>query len=117
MYYLGLDVGGTKIAAVVIDASGNERGHRTKTIKDNPIWPELETTLKAHGAHRYAIWLDPGRHLLFASVEIESEARWNAIAGTEVCKRWWKHMREVMPVNTDDSPVSVELKPVFYYAD
>ncbi|CCK12937.1 L-rhamnose mutarotase [Cronobacter sakazakii 680] len=70
--------------------------------------------LKAHGAHHYAIWLDAQRHLLFATVEIESEARWNAVAQTEVCQRWWKHMREIMPSNPDNSPVSQELKNVFY---
>ena len=75
---------------------------------------KLEAVLKAHGAHHYAIWLDAQRHLLFATVEIESEARWNAVAQTEVCQRWWKHMREIMPSNPDNSPVSQELKNVFY---
>ena len=70
--------------------------------------------LKAHGAHHYAIYLDKERHLLFATVEIESEARWDAVAGTEVCQRWWQHMRDVMPANPDNSPVSAELKEVFY---
>ncbi len=55
--------------------------------------PELEQTLKAHGAHHYAIWLDADRNLLFASVEIESEARWLAVAQTEVCQRWWASMK------------------------
>ena len=26
--------------------------------RHSPIWPELEQTLKTHGAHNYAIWLD-----------------------------------------------------------
>lgn len=94
----------------------NPDAHEEYERRHNPIWPELEATLKAHGAHHYAIWLDPVRHLLFASVEIESEERWNAVASTEVCKRWWKHMREVMPTNPDNSPLSAELKPVFYLA-
>ncbi|PUV60397.1 L-rhamnose mutarotase, partial [Cronobacter sakazakii] len=64
--------------------------------------------------HHYAIWLDAQRHLLFATVEIESEARWNAVTQTEVCQRWWRHMREIMPSNPDNSPVSQELKNVFY---
>ncbi|KJT21734.1 L-rhamnose mutarotase, partial [Salmonella enterica] len=28
--------------------------------------------------------------------------------------RWWKHMRDVMPANPDNSPVNAELKEVFY---
>ena len=79
-----------------------------------PIWPELAETLKAHGAHHYAIYLDVERSLLFASVEIESEARWQAVAETDVCQRWWASMRELMVCNADNSPVSHELKPVFW---
>ncbi len=70
--------------------------------------------LKDHGAHHYAIWLDKTRNLLFATVEIESEERWNAVANTDVCQRWWKYMGNVMPSNPDNSPVSSELKEVFW---
>lgn len=54
------------------------------------------------------------RNLLFAMVEIESEERWNAVASTDVCQRWWKYMTDVMPANPDNSPVSSELQEVFY---
>ena len=67
---------------------------------------ELEAVLKAHGAHNYSIFLHPETRQLFAYVEIEDEARWNAIARTEVCQRWWKHMGDVMPSNPDHSPTS-----------
>ncbi|MEH0833935.1 L-rhamnose mutarotase [Pectobacterium cacticida] len=82
--------------------------------RHNPIWPELAEVLKSHGAHHYSIFLDKSRNLLFAYVEVESEARWDAIAQTEVCQRWWKHMSDVMPSNPDNSPVSDTLEPVFY---
>ena len=59
----------------------NPDAHEEYRRRHNPIWPELEATLKAHGAHHYAIYLDKQRHLLFATVEIESEARWNAVGG------------------------------------
>ena len=51
---------------------------------------------------------------MFATVEIEDQERWDAVAQTPVCQRWWAYMKEVMPANPDNSPVSVELKPVFY---
>ncbi|NDL64211.1 L-rhamnose mutarotase [Acerihabitans arboris] len=92
----------------------NPDAHEEYRRRHNPIWPELEQILKAHGAHHYSIFLDERRHLLFASVEIESEARWDEVAGTEVCRRWWKHMTDVMPANADNSPVSEALRPVFY---
>ena len=84
-----------------------ERRHR-------PIWRELEDTLLAHGVRTYSIYLDEKTSELFGYVEFESEERWNAIARTEVCRRWWKHMRELMPANPDDSPVSQELREVFH---
>ena len=82
--------------------------------RHNPIWRELEDTLVRHGVRTYSIFLDPATRDLFGYAEIDSEERWQAIAGTEVCRRWWRHMKEVMPANPDDSPVSSELREVFH---
>lgn len=92
----------------------NPTAHAEYQKRHNPIWPELAETLKAHGAHHYSIFMDEERHLLFGYVEIESEERWDAVANTAICQKWWKHMTDVMPANPDNSPVSDELKPVFY---
>ena len=81
--------------------------------RHQPIWRDLEEALFAHGVRTYSIFLDEGTNELFAYVEFESEDRWQALAQTEVCQRWWKHMREIMPSNADGSPVSSELKEVF----
>jgi L-rhamnose mutarotase len=82
--------------------------------RHNPIWPELEKVLKEHGVLSYSIFLDEKTRKLFAYAEIEDEARWNAIAQTPVCKRWWAHMKEIMPSNPDNSPVASELRKVFH---
>jgi L-rhamnose mutarotase len=82
--------------------------------RHNPIWRELEDTLVGHGVRSYSIFLDPATRDLFGYAEIDSEERWQAIAGTEVCRRWWRHMREIMPSNPDDSPVASELREVFH---
>ena len=84
-----------------------ERRHR-------PIWPELEAVLKSHGVHNYSIFLDKQTDRLFAYVEIESEQRWNEIAGTQECRRWWSHMKDLMLTNADDSPVAITLDEVFH---
>jgi L-rhamnose mutarotase len=78
------------------------------------IWAELADVLKAHGVHNYSIFLHEETHQLFGYVELESEERWNAIARTEVCRRWWQHMSELMPSNPDHNPVSRELREVFH---
>jgi len=83
-----------------------ERRHR-------PIWEELADTLRSHGVSRYSIFLDPATQDLFAYAEIEDEARWAAIASTDVCRRWWQYMSDIMPSAADNSPLSRELNEVF----
>ena len=82
--------------------------------RHSPIWEELEDVLRAHGAHDYSIFLDETDGSLFGYVEVEDEARWDAIAQTEVCRRWWTYMRDIMPTNPDDSPRSRPLREVFH---
>ena len=84
--------------------------------RHNPVWPEMEKVLKSHGVHNYSIFLHPETRQLFAYVEIEDEQRWNAIAQTPVCRKWWAHMKDIMPSNPDNSPKSLELKEVFHLA-
>jgi L-rhamnose mutarotase len=82
--------------------------------RHSPIWPELQEVLREHGVHDYSIFLDETDGSLFGFVEIEDESRWDAIAQTPVCRRWWTHMRDIMPTNPDDSPRSVPLREVFH---
>jgi L-rhamnose mutarotase len=98
--------------AFKMSVSPNE--HAEYVRRHNPIWPELQETLLGHGVKTYSIFLDETTGELFAYAEIESEERWKAIAETEVCRRWWARMRDLMPTNSDDSPVSQPLKEVFH---
>lgn len=82
--------------------------------RHNPIWEELESTLKQHGVHNYSIFLHEETLQLFGYAEIEDEAQWNAIAQTAICQKWWKHMADLMPSNPDNSPVSAPLREVFH---
>jgi L-rhamnose mutarotase len=82
--------------------------------RHNPVWADLEDTLVRYGVSSYSIFIDPLTGDLFAYVELEDEERWNRIASTEVCRRWWASMRELMPSNDDGSPVSLPLREVFH---
>ena len=82
--------------------------------RHNPIWPELEQTLKDHGVTNYSIHHLPSTNQLFAYAEIENETKWNEIANTEICKKWWSHMGDLMPSNPDTSPVALDLNEVFH---
>lgn len=88
--------------------------HAEYKKRHDEIFPELVTELKNHGSHHYSIFLDKERNLLFGYVEIEDEARWNAIDKTEACQKWWAFMKDIMPSNPDNSPISQELEQVFY---
>ena len=90
------------------------RGHEGEyERRHRPIWSELEAALRDHGVHSYSIFLDDASGDLFAYAELDSEERWRALASTEVCRRWWVHMRELMPANPDASPVSRDLREVY----
>ncbi len=84
-----------------------ERRHR-------PIWPELEQVLHDHGVSNYSIFLHKDTLQLFGYAEIEDEIQWRSIADTDVCKKWWAHMKDQMATHPDNSPVSTELKEVFH---
>ncbi|CAM3366435.1 MULTISPECIES: L-rhamnose mutarotase [Saccharibacillus] len=82
--------------------------------RHDELWPEMEVMLREHGMLSYSIFLDAETDRLFAYLEIEDEERWARLADTDVCRRWWAYMRDIMETNPDDSPVSRELKPVFH---
>lgn len=94
--------------------SVNPEKHAEYKKRHSPIWPELTAELKAHGVHNYSIYLDPKTSTLFGYVEIEDEKRWADIAKTAACRKWWAHMRDIMPSNPDNSPKSQDLAEVFH---
>jgi L-rhamnose mutarotase len=82
--------------------------------RHKPVWRKLEETLIAHGVLCYSIFLDEATNDLFAYAEIESWQKWQQIADTEICKKWWDFMAPLMPCHEDNSPISIELKEVFH---
>jgi L-rhamnose mutarotase len=94
--------------------SVNPDAHSEYEKRHHPIPADLATILKHHGVSNYSIFLDPETSQLFGYAEIESEERWSAIGETSECRLWWKYMRDIMPTNDDNSPVSRELKKVFH---
>jgi L-rhamnose mutarotase len=78
------------------------------------IWPELQRVLKAHGVSNYSIFLHPHTGQLFAYMELEDEAKWDLLARSTTCKKWWAHMAELMPHEPDESPCATDLEEVFH---
>lgn len=84
--------------------------------RHNPIWSDLEAALKTYGARNYSIYLHRQSGMLFGYVEIEDLERFQKIAETEVCQKWWRYMAEVLVCESDDSPKGKEeaLEEVFH---
>lgn len=82
--------------------------------RHDELWPEMEAALKAHSVSHYSIFLHPTTYQLFAVLDVDDLALWNNMSKTDICQKWWRYMEDVMETNSDSSPVSTDLKPVFY---
>lgn len=94
--------------------SVNPDKHDEYERRHNPVWPEMVEAIEAHGLHNYSIFLLPETNQLFGYVEVEDEERLSDLAKTQACQKWWKYMRDIMPSNPDNSPVSNDLREVFH---
>ena len=82
--------------------------------RHNALWPEMKEMIHNYGGKNYTIFLDEGTNILFGYIEIESEELWDKSADTEICRKWWDYMADIMETNLDNSPVSISLKKVFH---
>ncbi len=78
------------------------------------IWPELVELLKSEGIGNYSIFLDEETNTLFAYQEQSGLASSQDLGTTEIVKKWWKYMADIMETNPDNSPISIPLEQVFY---
>jgi L-rhamnose mutarotase len=82
--------------------------------RHNEIWPELVKLLKNEGIGNYSIFLDEETNTLFAYQEQAGSGSSQDLGQTEIVKKWWRFMADIMETNPDNSPVSVPLEQVFY---
>lgn len=82
--------------------------------RHNELWPEMKEMIHAHGGHNYSICLDRDTNTLYGYIEIEDEELWKKSATTEINQKWWEYMAPLMETNEDNSPVSIDLKNMFY---
>ncbi|MEZ5104820.1 MAG: L-rhamnose mutarotase [Draconibacterium sp.] len=82
--------------------------------RHDEIWPELKHLLKEAGISEYSIFLDEETNTLFAFQKVLVEGGSQNLGETEIVRKWWKYMADIMKTNPDNSPVSVSLNEVFY---
>ena len=90
-------------------------GFKDEYIKrHSEIWPGLVELLKQEGIGNYSIFIDEETNTLFAYQEQSGESSSQDLGETEIVKKWWKYMSDIMEVNPDNSPVTIPLEQVFY---
>lgn len=90
-------------------------GQKAAYIKrHNEIWPELKKLLKDAGVSEYSIFLDEETNTLFAFQKVSGEGGSQDLGQTDIVKKWWTFMSDIMKTNPDHSPVTVPLEEVFY---
>jgi L-rhamnose mutarotase len=82
--------------------------------RHDEIWPELVTLLQEAGISDYTIHLDPETNILFGVLSRPRDHRMADLPNHPVMKRWWAHMADIMQSNPDNSPVAIDLAPVFH---
>jgi L-rhamnose mutarotase len=82
--------------------------------RHDEIFPELTRALRDAGVSDYTIWLDPEDHHLFGILTRTDDHTMADLPNTEIMKRWWKHMADIMETHPDNVPVQVPLKRVFF---
>ncbi len=82
--------------------------------RHNEIWPELKILLKDAGISEYSIFFDEETNILFAFQNVSGDSDSQDLGQTEIVKKWWKFMADIMETNPDNSPLTKELEEVFY---
>jgi L-rhamnose mutarotase len=82
--------------------------------RHDEIWPELARELEAAGVSDYSIFLDESTLTLFAFQKLKDHDTSELLPSSPIVKKWWKYMADIMETNTDNSPVTVNLREVFH---
>ena len=90
---------------------GNVEEYRRR---HDEIWPELVKELEAAGVRDYVIYLDPRTLTLYASQKLTEHNTAALLPQTDIVKKWWAYMADLMETNDDNSPVVHDLDEMFY---
>lgn len=82
--------------------------------RHDAIFPDLIEALRKAGVSDYSIWHDPDSDHLFAILTRSDDHGTERLPDTEVVKRWWKYMADIMETDENNVPIQVQLKRVFF---
>ena len=70
--------------------------------RHDEIWPELSQELSDAGVSDYSIFLDEETLTLFAVQKLSDDNTAGNLPNTEIVKKWWAFMADIMEVNPDN---------------
>jgi len=82
--------------------------------RHDEIWPDLEKEISKAGVCDYSIFFDEETLTLFAVQKLTEDNTADDLPRTEIVKKWWAYMADIMETNPDNSPVCKPLKEVFH---
>jgi len=82
--------------------------------RHDEIWPELSEELAKAGVSDYSIFLDEETLTLFAVQKLTDDNTADGLPQTEIVKKWWAYMSDIMETNPDKSPMVAGLPEVFH---
>ncbi len=77
------------------------------------IFPELAQALKDAGVSDYSIWFDEQASHLFAILTLADDHTMDKLPQSEICRRWWAFMADIMETDAANVPTQIPLKRVF----
>jgi L-rhamnose mutarotase len=81
--------------------------------RHDEVFPELAQALKDAGVSDYSIWLDPETNHLFAILTRTTNHTLDTLPDTDICKKWWAFMADIMETDEKNVPTQIPLKQVF----
>lgn len=82
--------------------------------RHDEIWPELEDALREAGVRDYSIHLDGETNILFAVMWRRTDHGLDALSKTDLMRKWWDFMADIMQTHADNEPVAIPLETVFH---
>ena len=83
-------------------------------LRHDEIFPGLVALLHEAGVSDYSIFLDEATDTLFGVMWRRRDHSLAALPGHPVMQKWWAHMADIMATNSNNEPVSADLRLVFH---
>lgn len=82
--------------------------------RHDEIWPELAEALKEAGVRDYSIHYDEETSILFATMWRSKAHGLEALSKTELMRKWWAYMADIMETHPNNEPIATSLETVFH---